>query len=110
VRYWEFLTESWAGVRALTRPEAIVVVRVGGKRFSANEIEAGVLTSLRSGFGRQADLLEFRSSEIVGSQIRSFQAGESAAGKSREFDIVVRLRQSMTAVSPRAARRQPMAV
>lgn len=89
-RYWAFLGEAWSGVAPLLKADAVIVVRVGGKKFTASQIEHGVVESLRSGLQRPVEVVEARSSAIVKSQIRSFSNDEPTSA-SREVDVVVRL-------------------
>jgi hypothetical protein len=47
--YWSFLQEAWAGVRPLLAPEAVVVIRIGGKGLGKAELFEGLFSSLTEG-------------------------------------------------------------
>lgn len=44
--YWSFLTEAWEGVAPLLAPQARIVVRIGGRKLSKEEMFARLLASL----------------------------------------------------------------
>ncbi len=89
-RYWQFLTDAWAGIcELLSHNEAIVVVRIGGSKIGFDEAREGILSSLAKGTERQTTLKSASVSEIVRGQLRSFRP--SALGTKREYDIVVAL-------------------
>jgi hypothetical protein len=50
--YWNFLKEAWEGVTPLLAPRARVVVRIGGRRLSKQEMFASLLASLKDATGR----------------------------------------------------------
>lgn len=88
-KYWQFLTEAWAGIRPLLQRRADIVVRIGGKRVSGADAEGGLLSSMREGFGGRVKLLDSWSSTIVGGQVHSFRPG--AEGSKVEHDFHFRL-------------------
>src|SRR5260370_2700121 len=45
--YWRFLSEVWAGIQPLIAPGATLVCRIGAKGLAWQEIEAGLITSLK---------------------------------------------------------------
>src|SRR5262249_23590203 len=61
--YWQFLREAWKGVVPLLQDKAQVVIRIGGTRFAAEELQIGLLESLRS-TGRKFRLGESRQTAI----------------------------------------------
>jgi DNA methylase len=83
--YWKFLQEAWGGIRDLLRPDARLIIRIGGARLAPDEIAQGLLSSLKEGLSRNLSLEEQRKSEISGGQVRSFQA--KARGARFEYDF-----------------------
>lgn len=45
--YWTFLKQTWDGIFPLLADEAAIVVRIGGARFTKDELFAGLTNSLR---------------------------------------------------------------
>lgn len=89
-RYWQFLTESWAGCEALLADSATVVVRIGG-RLTAQEAQLGVQRTLSDGLrGRKLTLISSSTTEIVKSQRRVH--APKAEGTGKEFDFVYEAR------------------
>jgi hypothetical protein len=82
--YWEFLSESWAGIAPLLQDKAQVVVRIGGTRLNGDELSAGLHTSLNS-TGNKFKLLEARSTEIRNGQRRMFQTAPEKASVEHDF-------------------------
>lgn len=72
--YWKFLREAWAGIRDLLRPDARLIIRIGGAKLDPDEITQGLLVSLQEGLGLGLSVVEQHTSSISGGQIRSFQA------------------------------------
>ena len=87
--YWKFLQEAWAGICDLLRPDARLIIRIGGARLTQADIAQGLISSLEEGLGRRLALEEQRMSEISGGQVRSFQA--KARGARFEYDFHFRL-------------------
>lgn len=88
--YWTFLAAAWNGIAGLLAPDCTIVIRIGGMSFSANEMEEGVLTSLRAGLGLASlDIVQpLGVSEIKNRQTNVFRPGTK--GKRVEYDFVVR--------------------
>ncbi len=83
--YWKFLREAWAGIRGLLRPDARLIIRIGGAKLSLEEIAEGLLNSLQEGLGHSLSVLEQKKSKISGGQVRSFQA--KVKGPRFEYDF-----------------------
>jgi hypothetical protein len=45
--YWQFLTEAWLGVEPLLSDDAIIVVRIGGKGLTRDDLRSGLEQSLK---------------------------------------------------------------
>lgn len=88
--YWAFLTAAWRGIAELLAPGCTIVVRIGGTRLSQQQIDDGLMASLRQGLDR-ADLEPFsplRESEIRNRQTNVFRPGTK--GRRVEYDAIVR--------------------
>ena len=88
--YWTFLTAAWSGIADLLQPGCTIVMRIGGMSFAQDELEAGVVSSLRAGLGcAKLDMIQPLSiSEIKNRQTNAFRPGTK--GKRVEYDFVVR--------------------
>ena len=88
--YWTFLTAAWAGIAELLAPDCTIVIRIGGMSFAKEELETGVVSSLRAGLGcGSLDTIQpLDVSEIKNRQTNVFRPGTK--GKRVEYDFVVR--------------------
>jgi hypothetical protein len=50
--YWTFLKEAWEGIEPLLAPKARMVIRIGGRRLTKEEMFDSLLTSLKEATGR----------------------------------------------------------
>jgi hypothetical protein len=82
--YWQFLSEAWLGIAPLLQDSAQVVVRIGGTRLSAVELQDGLLASLNSTYHR-FKLREYKQSDIKNGQKRIFSARSSKVGIEHDF-------------------------
>lgn len=82
--YWQFLSEAWMGIVPLLQESAQVVVRIGGTRLGANDLQEGLSASLNS-TGRRFKLQEYKQSDIRNGQKRMFSSGPSKAGVEHDF-------------------------
>ena len=48
-KYWEFLTEAWSGLAPLLARRARIVVRIGSRKLTRDEIKEGLTRSLTNG-------------------------------------------------------------
>jgi DNA methylase len=83
--YWQFLTEVWAGIENLLAPEAIIVIRIGGKLDLA-QITSGLSESLKSGLvnGNVALAGNVSTSALRKRQTNAFRPG-TKAGVEHDF-------------------------
>lgn len=87
--YWQFLTEAWTGCAKLLRKDAVVVIRIGGRKLSKDEIADGLRGSLERGTGRRVSAVNTPHSSLVRhGQVNSFRPGTRG---SEEHDFVFRL-------------------
>lgn len=82
--YWQFLSESWAGIVPLLDRSAQVIIRIGGTRLNKEELREGLGNSLNS-TGRTFRLAEFRQTEIKNGQRRIFQTAPATARVEHDF-------------------------
>ncbi|HYR42680.1 MAG TPA: DNA methylase, partial [Terriglobia bacterium] len=82
--YWQFLREAWKGVVPLLQDKAQVVIRIGGTRLDAEELQAGLLDSLTS-TGRKFKLAESRQTNIKNGQRRIFQTVPDKVSVEHDF-------------------------
>lgn len=85
-RYWAFLTECWRGVAPLLKPDAKVVVRIGGKYLRPDSVREKLHHTLCVGLNRRVTLLSHEMSAMRGGQRRTFHS--NSRGLTREFDFV----------------------
>ena len=87
--YWSFLTAAWTGMADLLASDCTIVIRIGGMSFRPEELEEGLLSSLRAGLGCALDVVQpLDVSEIKNRQTNVFRPGTK--GKRVEYDFVVR--------------------
>jgi DNA methylase len=84
-RYWTFLTETWQGIAPLLRRDSVLVLRIGAKALSLEDISEGVLRSLINVFPATGWLHEPEISVIRGKQARAFNP--AAGGCQYETDF-----------------------
>jgi hypothetical protein len=82
--YWQFLSESWAGIVPLLGRSAQVIIRIGGTRLNKEELRQGLGSSLNS-TGRTFKLAESRQTEIKNGQRRIFQTAPATARVEHDF-------------------------
>jgi hypothetical protein len=82
--YWQFLREAWKGVVPLLQEKAQVVIRIGGTRLDAEELQVGLLESLNS-TGRKFRLVEAHETDIKNGQRRVFQSVPEKASVEHDF-------------------------
>ena len=85
--YWKFLSESWAGCRALVRQGSVVVVRIGGAQLRKDDLMTGVQSSLREGFTgfRVRSLHNGLTTEIKNRQTNAFRPGTTSMRYEHDF-------------------------
>lgn len=85
-RYWAFLTETWRGIAPLLRRDSVLVLRIGAKALSLEDITEGVLRSLTNVFPANEWLHKPAISVIREKQARAFNP--SAGGCQYETDFI----------------------
>lgn len=82
--YWQFLREAWTGVAPLLHDRAQIVIRIGGTRLGAEELQEGLRESLLA-TGRKVRLAESRQTNIKNGQRRIFQAVPEKVSVEHDF-------------------------
>ena len=89
-KYWQFIQSSITGVRPLLAKEARLVIRIGGRRFSKEQLQNGLLRSLTSGLDRDVALIgDGTTSEVERRQSDSFRGGRASRTFEHDFCFAV---------------------
>ena len=87
--YWAFLAEAWAGIGSLLASKARLVVRIGGRSLKEDEIEAGLLRSLRDGIDRPVRQIGNTSSRARRTQASMFRGSTTSPRTEHDFCFLV---------------------
>ncbi len=87
--YWLFLEESWKGMAGLLRRHAHIVLRVGGKKLDCETTLRGLKVTLERGLARPVELVEQRTTKILGGQRRSFRPNAEGTKVEHDFHFVL---------------------
>jgi hypothetical protein len=90
-KYWDFLTEAWSGVGPLLKRQAHLVIRIGGKRLELADAQENLHQSLEDGLEKKVSLVEARTSEIRGGQLKIFQPDADGVAKEHDFHFALGL-------------------
>lgn len=71
--YWNFLTETWAGVQPLVKRGTHIVVRIGGTRVPKVDLGEGLLESLKGG--------------LTGFHVRPVRSGSTTEIRNRQTNV-----------------------
>jgi hypothetical protein len=85
--YWKFLEEAWAGCSKLVQKGTVIVIRIGGAKFSKDDLFEGVGSSLREGFAdrRVKALHKGETTEIKNRQTNAFRPGTTPERYEHDF-------------------------
>lgn len=84
--YWNFLTEAWTGVKPLLASEARVVVRIGGRKLSKEELLIGLQTSLQNGLNRNIKTADHGvTTPVKRTQANSFRGSKASPTVEHDF-------------------------
>ena len=72
------------GIKPLLRENANIVIRIGGKKLTYDEMTEGLSQTLQKGVGANIKLIDKSASEIIKGQRRAFLPG--AEGTKKEYD------------------------
>jgi hypothetical protein len=84
VRYWQFLDAVWKGVAPLLRPDAKMVIRMGG-RVDFETMKIRLIEGIASATGRNVDLHSAVSGENIKRQTNAFRPGTAGARQEHDF-------------------------
>jgi methylase of polypeptide subunit release factors len=85
--YWKFLAEAWAGCSKLVQDGAVIVIRIGGAKFTKEDLFQGLKTSLATGFSgeRIKPLHQGETTEIKNRQTNAFRPGTTSERFEHDF-------------------------
>ncbi|MCW8196873.1 DNA methylase [Verminephrobacter aporrectodeae subsp. tuberculatae] len=90
VLYWHFLKEAWEGVAPLLAPQARIVVRIGGRKLSKDEIFSNLLESLTGATGRKVEPTDDGvTSAVRKTQANSFRGAKASSSVEHDFCFIV---------------------
>tara|TARA_R110000851_G_scaffold332937_1_gene510522 strand:- start:242 stop:1294 length:1053 start_codon:yes stop_codon:yes gene_type:complete len=88
--YWTFLQEAWEGVAPLLAPQARIVVRIGGRKQSKEEMFDSLLSSLKSATGRNVLPSDHGiTTSVKRTQANSFRGSKASPTVEHDFCFVV---------------------
>lgn len=88
--YWNFLKEAWAGVAPLLAPKARIVVRIGGRKLSKEEMFTSLLESLKDATGRNVKSTDGGvTTPIKRTQANSFRGSKASPTVEHDFCFLV---------------------
>ena len=89
-RYWKFLDNAWVGVAPLLAPMARVVIRIGGRKMSKEEMLEGLSSGLTRATNRKVSKIKnVKSSTIERTQANSFRGAKVDRAKEHDFCFMV---------------------
>ncbi|MYA34834.1 MAG: site-specific DNA-methyltransferase [Gemmatimonadales bacterium] len=89
-KYKNFLVEAWAGVAPLLAAEAIIVVRMGGRRLTKEAARTTLFESLRDGLSRSVSLVDDgASSRVRRTQANAFRGDKPSDTMEHDFRFEV---------------------
>lgn len=89
-RYWEFLEKAWEGVAPLLAPKARVVIRIGGRKMSKEEMLEGLVSGLDRATNRKVSKIkDVKSSIIKRTQANSFRGSRVKRAKEHDFCFMI---------------------
>lgn len=71
-KYWQFLKESWIGLRPLMKDSAKIAIRLGAIGLDQEEMTSELTLSIKSAFPKAHMLGKPKRSQIIGRQAKSF--------------------------------------
>ena len=85
-KYRAFLTEAWAGTAPLLAEETRIVVRIGGRRLTKDEILEALMTSLKGAIRRSIQLVDAGvSSPVRHTQANTFRGAKPSPTVEHDF-------------------------
>lgn len=88
--YWTFLKEAWEGVAPLLAPQARIVVRIGGRKLSKEEMFDSLLSSLKEATGRHVQPVDDGvTTPVKRTQANSFRGAKASPTVEHDFCFIV---------------------
>ena len=89
-KYWVFLSEAWGGIAPLLASEARIVVRIGGRELTKEEMRHNLERTLRSATGRGVDLMDVGVTSLVKhTQANTFRGSKPTPTVEHDFCFIV---------------------
>ncbi len=89
--YWKFLKDAWRGVSPLLASQARIVVRIGGRRLTKEEMFDSLMTSLKQATGRRVQAVDDGvTSPVKRTQANSFRGTKASPTVEHDFCFLVR--------------------
>ncbi|WP_231889415.1 hypothetical protein PJ900_03000 (plasmid) [Tistrella mobilis] len=90
VTYWSFLTEAWEGISPLLASQVRIVVRIGGRRLTKEEMFDNLLQSLKQGTGRHVQSSDNGiTTPIKRTQANSFRGAKASPAVEHDFCFIL---------------------
>ena len=88
--YWTFLKEAWEGVAPLLAPHARIVVRIGGRKLSKEEMFDSLFATLKDATGRDVQAADDGvTTPVKRTQANSFRGAKASPTVEHDFCFVV---------------------
>ena len=88
--YWTFLREAWEGAAPLLAPQARIVVRIGGRKLSKEEMFEGLLSSLKDATSRSVQAVDAGvTTPVKRTQANSFRGAKASPTVEHDFCFIV---------------------
>ena len=88
--YWNFLKEAWEGVAPLLAPQARIVVRIGGRRLSKEEMFARLSAGLTEATGRLVKSADDGvTTPVKRTQANSFRGAKASPTVEHDFCFLI---------------------
>lgn len=89
--YWTFMKEAWEGVAPLLASQARIVVRIGGRKLSKEEMFSNLLSSLTDATGRVLNPADDGvTTPVKRTQANSFRGAKASPTVEHDFCFVIR--------------------
>ncbi len=89
--YWRFLRAAWEGVSPLLAQQARIVVRIGGRKLSKEEMFANLLESIAGATGRHVTTADDGvTTPVRRTQANSFRGTKASATVEHDFCFLVK--------------------
>lgn len=89
--YWTFLNEAWEGVAPLLASQARIVVRIGGRKLSKEEMFEGLLKGLNHATGRDVQPADDGvTTPVKRTQANSFRGAKASIAVEHDFCFILR--------------------